>query len=254
MAGALDPLLGLLHDPRTASESVSTVGILDGAASVYLWGRSPAVVSSVLYSLARRVDPGFAWLELRDRSSVDPVDRLLASDPGRPRSNTIAFRPQDLAPGPLPKPAALSWLVAVDESPAELDRFRDFLALPEVLQEVVGRPVGPGAPRVLAIPHADLLADLLSGSLDALRTIARILKSAAVSIMIGQTARNTPLRDWFDYVFEVRADGLESWPEGSLVCERTPNRGAAAEGLQFPLRRLSWATDVLSAARELSSR
>ena len=253
MAAALDPLIAILEDHRLATEATSLRGVLEGAASVYLWGTSRPLVNSVLYSLARRLDPEFTWLHMRDRSRTDPVDRLLAEDLHRAEASSIPFQAKDLVPRPTMKAASLSWLVKFDESPDELNQLRAFLALPEVFQEAVSRTVPPGAPRVLAIPNSDRLAELFVGRVDRLGALARILKESSVSIMVGQSVRDGPIQDWFDYAFEVRGVDLGSWQQGSLVCERSPNNKGSAAGMKFPLRQLPWAADVLVAASKLAS-
>jgi hypothetical protein len=252
MAAAFDPLLARLLTPDPRSGTVSPRGVLDGAASVYLWGSSRATVNSVLYALARQIDPEFTWLSVRD-GTPPPVDQLLARGVDTPRANSVAVRPEALIPGPRVKIASLSWMVSFGERPEELDQLRAFLALPPPLQEVVGRPVPQGAPRILAIPNADHLAALFEARIEMLAALARVLKESGVSILVAQTQRDGPLREIFDYAFRVHADGLDSWREGNLVCEQTPQARASEAGVSIPLRRLTWMADVLDAANALAS-
>lgn len=219
---------------------------------MYLWGKSRSVVNSFLYSLARRADPEFTWLHVRDREPR-PVDLLLAEGLPHPRASSVAMHPEALLPGPRMKVASLSWMVSFGERPEELDQLRAFLALPAPLQEVVARPVPAGAPRVLAIPNTDRLTELFAGRIEMLANLARILRESSVSIMVGQVNKDGALRDSFDYVFEVRADGLGSWQQGTLFCERTAPGYADTKGRELPLSRFGWASDVLDAAQALTS-
>jgi hypothetical protein len=254
MAETLDPLLVLLQDFHGTPDIAAATGVLEGAGSVYLWGRSRPVVDSVLYSLARRIDPEFAWIHILDRSRADSVDQLLATDI-RPWANgTISVQPRDLVPRPAIERAALSWLVVADDDPVEFDRLRDFLALPDALQEAVGRPVRAGASRVVAVPSSDRLVELFSGKVESMWKIAQILKDSSVSVLVSATTDDSPLRDWFDYSFEVRAEDLTSWQDGSLVCERIPGRPSTAPETTVPLTQLWWATDVLTAASKAEMR
>jgi hypothetical protein len=251
VSAAIDPFLAILGDSRAAAHPGPLSGVLGGSESVYLWGNSRPVVNSVLYALARRMDPDFTWLHVRDRGASASIDHFLAEGMNRSAASTIAVRPRDLVPGPKVKAASLSWLVSFDERPEELDQLRAFLALPEVFQEAVGRTVPPGTPRVLAIPNSDRLADLFTGRIHMLGALARILKESSVSIMVGQSEKNGPLREVFDYAFEVRATDLSSWKQGRLICERTPQEKVNFTGLDLPLDGLSWATDILTAATQL---
>jgi len=252
MASAFDPLLARLLTHDSTDEAGSLSGLLAGAASVYLWGSSRATVNSVLYALARRIDPEFTWLHVRD-ATPRAVDQLLAKGIPSPRANSVVVRPEALIPGPRMKIASLSWMVSFGERPEELDQLRAFLALPPPLQEVVGRPVPQGFPRILAIPNSDRLAALFAERMEMLAALARVLKESGVSILAAQSERDGPLRDLFDYAFQVRVDDLRSWRDGNLVCERTPSVTASGAGVSLPLRRLSWMADVLDAATALDS-
>jgi len=250
MTAAFDPLLArlLTDDPAPAPEA--SRGILDGAASVYLWGTSRPAVNSVLYAFARLIDPEFTWLDVRE-GNPPPIDRLLAHGITAPRANSVAVRPEALLPGPRVKIASLSWMVSFGERPEELDQLRAFLSLPPPLQEVVGRPVPQGAPRILAIPNADRLVALFQDRLDMLGALARVLQESGVSILVAQTQRDGALRRLFSYAFQVRVPELESWREGNLVCEQTPQASASEAGVSLSLRRLTWMADVMDAASAL---
>lgn len=253
MAAAFDPLLAHLLTADAPSEPGSLRGILDGAASVYLWGESRPVVNSVLYSVARRVDPEFTWLHVPDRNAL-PIDQLLAQGLRAPRANSVAVQPEALEPRPRMRVASLSWMVSFGERPEELDQLRAFLSLPPPLQEVVGRPVPQGAARVLAIPNADRLTELFADRMEMLVALARLLKESGVSILVAQSERDAPLRSIFDYAFEVRAPDLATWRQGSLHCERTPKETIQEIGTSLPLHRMSWMSDILDAAYALSPR
>ena len=103
----------------------------------------------------------------------------------------------------------------------------------------------------MAIPNSDRLAALFEGRFDALRALARILKDSSVSIVVGQQDETGPLHEMFDYVFEVQATGLDSWREGSLVCQRARIPGSKSAGVRVSLADLPWAADVLTLASNL---
>jgi len=249
-----DPLLDIFASAHRPSPGPNPDGDLGRAPSIYLWGTSRPVVNLVLYGLARRTDPDFAWVEIRDRGSLPASGRLGEDGSSEPWGQSIHVRAEELLPRSPVAPPSVSQLVRLDDDPGELDRLQQFVVLPAPVQAFAARSMPNGGPRVLAIPNADRVADLYAGRALTLRRLIQTMQEVSISLMTGRADGPGPLRNVFDYVFEVRSTDLRTWEDGQLLCERTANPKALPVGRAFPLVELAWATDVLSAATRPESR
>ena len=242
---ASDPVVPLLK-PSEADELIPGSRPTDGcAASVYLWGSSRPVVNLVLYAMAGRIDPEFAWLQVSDRGNLDAVDRLLMQGWKRPRLDRVALRAAELLPRPEVDPSFMRRLF--DDEPGEdgeVERLREFVSLPAAVQQVVSRHVPRRGTKVLAIPNADRLADLYAGRPFELEMLLRVLEETSVSLLTGRSNGPGPLRQLFQYVMELRVPDLASWPEGLLLIEQAPSESADLVGQAFPLGQLAWAEEL----------
>jgi len=240
-----DPVVSLLA-PAEEAGSVPGSWATDGfAPSAYLWGSSRPVVNLVLYAMAGRIDPEFAWLQVSDRGTPDAIDRLLMEGWKRPRLDRVKMRAEEFLPRPEVSPSFIHRLFEEDgDDGGEMERLRQFVTLPPLVQNVVSRHVPRRGAKVLAIPNADRLADLYSGRPFELESLLRVLEETSVSLLVGRSEGPGPLRQLFQYVMEVRVTDLESWPEGLLIIERAPSENAEFVGEAFSLGQLSWAEEL----------
>jgi len=244
MMAAPDPVLSLLKASESA-DAIPEHGWTSGfAPSAYLWGSSRPAVNLVLYAMAGRIDPEFAWLQVSDRGTPDSVDRLLMNGWRRPRLERVAMRAEEFLPRPEVTPSFLHRLFKDDGGEGEVEWLRQFVTLPPLVQTTVSRHVPRRGTKVLAIPNADRLADLYAGRPFELETLLRVLEETSVSLLVGRSNGPGPLRQLFHYVVELRVPDLESWPEGLLIVEQAPSESSEFVGQAFSLGQLPWAEEL----------
>jgi hypothetical protein len=248
MSSTRDPVIDIFANRHDLGPDDGHGRARDVTPSVYLWGTSRPTVNLVLYALARRADPEFAWLDVQDRGSLHSSHRRLDEGSFELRKESVAVRAEDLLPHPPVVASSLSRIVRLDSDPGELDRLQQFIALPTVVQTLAARSLPNSGPRVVAIPNSDRLADLYAGRPDTLRRLIQTMQEISISLVVGRAEGPGPLRNVFDYVFEVRATDLPAWDRGHLVCEYSQDIDVMAVGRRFPLTALTWAADVLAAA------
>lgn len=242
MTIASDPIVSLLKPSETSTDIPGSNWTDAFAPSVYLWGSSRPAVNLVLYAMAGRIDPEFAWLQVSDRGSPDAVDRLLMESWQRP--DRIAMRAEEFLPRGKVDPSFMRRLFDDDGEEEMAERLRQFVTLPPLVQQMVSRHVPRRGTKVLAIPNADRLADLYAGRPFELETLLRVLEEASVSLLTGRSNGPGPLRQLFQYVMELRISELESWPEGLLIVEHAPSENADLTGQAFSLGQLSWVEEL----------
>ena len=248
MSPARDPVVNALESHRETHPGTDPGPDASPSPSVFLWGSSPPVVNLVLYALARRMDPEFVWVNVRDHGAPDPFDELLESGRSKVRTESVAIPPDGLRPNPPMRARSLASLVLLDDAPHDIDRLQRFMALPVTAQEIAARSVPTSGARVLAIPNIDRVSHLYAGQPETAGRVLQALREISVSLMIARGDGPGPLRALCDYVFEVRAHDLASWERGVLVAERSASPEILTVGRALPLADLAWANDVLTAA------
>jgi len=250
MTSGSDPFLAALAPAEEGDRVDHGEGPLTTAPSVYLWGTSRPLVNLVLYALAARIDPEFAWLHVSDRGNPERLDELLNAGWAQPQIDSVDLHAEELRPARDEPRAAIAGLLEGEEAAEEVERLRSFLLLPATVQQVVSRHLPSEGPRVIAIPNADRVADLYAGRTEQLRELLATLGGASVSLMVARANGPGPQRELFDYVFEVEGPSLRDWPDGRLVVEHAPPENVGSVGRAFRLDRMPWAIDVLGRVPE----
>lgn len=205
-----------------------------GAWSTFLWGESRSVLNRVLFAMVHANDPDPLWLEIRGPQDAPsepgplelgwiPEERLLVT------REPAEARPQDALGN-----QALFNVVRSDEPKRVVARLSDFLRLPSIAQEVVGRSGPPHRPRVVGIANTDRVRDDYPKTAEGVRPVIEAFLAGDVLPFMAATSRPSEGRWAFDFVFEVRAKDLAHWQSGWLVPEKAhPQSGF---GVGRPLR------------------
>jgi len=215
-----------------------------GRYGTFFWGESRSVLERVLYAAVRAIDPEPLWLEL------DP-SRSGAEEPGPVGldwipSDHVFLVDSPSAARPQSGVARMSvlHLLHADESDEAIRRLSDFVRLPPIAQEIIGQ-VEPGQRhRALAVANSDRVRAMYPETVDGVRPIVTSLLDAPIIPVLAAQGTPGPGRMAFDFVFEVRASGLNHWREGSLLPEKAPRGAGVHVGTAIPL----WSIPGLDAA------
>ncbi|MGI0132394.1 MAG: hypothetical protein ACREDK_04810 [Thermoplasmata archaeon] len=195
------------------------VGTFRAPTSVLVWGPHRYPLNRMLVALARRVDPGFLWLEIRDPDEVaEPGEPSTTGELGSSRNFVVTvaetLRPPQVLRSPRPTEHG-AW-------EGEPERLAETRHLPEALQEILGR-IRPGSgPRVVAGAN---LGRLWAGHPDPpafVRRVLRLLRARGVTFLVSATEIPRPVRSDFDHVLHVTLPTQHPWTESVLEVEKGP--------------------------------
>ena len=179
--------------------------------------------------LARRADPGFAWTDLAPpESGVGKDGRLLMS-----RSSEGAWvngaRPEDAAPPALDVSAIGRLLLAPGAPSDDLDRLREFLRLPSIVQLLAGRATRPDGGATIVILGLDAVAaPLLASTFGSPALHAALRRAGITCITTYRGSPPTALVEPFDLAFRVDGSPGPDWSE--TIVQAT--RGEVPPGLR----------------------
>lgn len=248
---------GIDRGPRDAVEPVSIgfadleerwvlpAGALGKPSTIFVYGDCRPVVNGVAFAMADMLDLAPFWLEVRDGKGGDesnaatvgwiPSDRFFISQEG-----------SGLEPNHGIANLALWTIVRSDEPAEELAKLTDFLRLPTLLQEMIGRWTPDSSPRAVVVANAERIKHLFPREPGELRRLLSTILEHSASLVVTHTGQPGDGRFGFNAVFRVHATSFESWNEGTLECEKGRARGPFSIGRP---RRLA---DIPSVARILS--
>jgi len=221
-------------------------GTVGKPCSIFVYGDCRPVVNGVAFALADMLDLAPLWLEVHegldghDGPSVAsagwvPAERVLWSAAGS------GLEPNDAIAN-----LALWAVVRSDEPVGEVTDLTDFLRLPELIQEAIGRAVIDSRPRTLVVANTERADQLVPHERSSLQRFLRSITNRSVSLVVAHTGTPLEQRFAFSAAFRVHAPSFASWRVGSLECEKGLMRGPFAVGRPWRL------SDVPSIARVLA--
>lgn len=221
--------------------------------TVFVGGTSRPVVNSVAYAIAEMIDLTPFWLDVRDAAQspdgLDPAttgwippDRMFVSEGGR------GLEPEALVAG-----ASLWKLVRADESPALLSQLKEFLQLPEVIQEILSAASPKSGPKAVVTANSDRLVHMFPKTPEGLQRFLTSIAGASLSIVAAHTGAPVQARFGFKTVFRVDVETPARWMEGTIVCEQGIAQGPFALGRSNRLSDVPGIARVFAGLHHLTS-
>ncbi|HTS32717.1 MAG TPA: hypothetical protein VMI55_02105 [Thermoplasmata archaeon] len=227
--------------------------IIERPVSLLVYGSSLATVNLTLYALAEAANPEFLWINVLGRNEPPNI-----ADPAIlgwvPRDRLLTFEESEATKVGRPvTPAGISNLIAQDEPVRDLSRLIAFLRLPDPTQCYLATEPAGGKPGLVAVPNTHRVASAWADA--KVEPILEAHLHAGYSLFVGYSEvvgdHRRPVgpgRGAFDYVFRVTGDGLHTWKESRLVCERGIPEAAFQTGSEFPLANLPFVASVFHRA------
>lgn len=203
------------------------------AVAIIVTGETRGLVNRVAFSMARSLDPAPFWLEIVEhgedpeplRMGWVPTERLYVTE-----------RPEDLEPARAVGNLALWGVVRSDEPATLLAQLTDFVRLPPLVQEVLGRTTADSRLRAVAVGNADRIGPLFAQHPEEVAWLVDYLRTSSLCLILASTGYIGPSRTAFDCEFRVIGDSLERWKEATITCDRSRVAGTFSIGRPFPIR------------------
>lgn len=208
-----------------------------------VWGASRAVLSRVLFGLARAASPSPYWVEIRGRQAEPDGPGPTELGWVRPDrffiiGDLLELQPKD-AQATVPF-ALISFLR--DPSAAAI---ADTMRLPPNTDQSWTALGTTEAPRVVAVANVDRVDQLYPQTPRAMQAVVKAFLRAGV-VPYFSTQRATKRSAAADFVFQVVATSLGEWRAGTLVCEKAPEGSFWKKGDGLLLTRLPSIASALS--------
>lgn len=203
------------------------------AFAIIVSGRARGLVNRVAFSMAQSLDAAPFWLEIVEHGEVPEPLRMGWVPPER---LYVTERPEDLEPARAVGNLALWGVVRSDEPATLLAQLTDFVRLPPLVQEVLGRTAADSQLRAVAVGNADRIGPLFSQRPDEVTWLVDFLRASSLCLILASTGYVGPSRTAFDCEFHVTGDSLERWSEATITCERSRVTGTVPIGRPFPIR------------------
>ena len=226
---------------------VLPAGAAGKPSTIYVYGDCRPVVNGVAFAMADMLDLTPLWVEVRD--AVRDGDEVTAASAGwiPPDRFFLSQEGSGLEPNDGVANMALWTIVRSDEPSEHLAELTDFLRLPLLLQEMIGRWTPDSGPRAVVVANVERVKHLFPREPgEARRFLATILNHSA-SLVVTHMGEPGEGRFAFNAVFRVHASSFDSWSDGTLECEKGRARGPFSIGRP---RRLG---DIPSVARILTA-
>ncbi|MCI4364002.1 MAG: hypothetical protein L3K13_06870 [Thermoplasmata archaeon] len=201
------------------------------ARTVLVSGDAESTVLSVARSIAERLDPNFAWLEIVDPRRQDP-DPPVSGIPAERLFRRVL--PDQLRPRASASRRKFQSLVRSDESPETLRSLERFLRLPELVQKLTVQAGEVGPRRLLAIGRGERLVGIYPDGSPLIAEFLHTLESYGLYVLVSYFGPGR--RDWpiFDLVLRTHGTG----PSASISVEKGDPGSALATGARFAVRAL----------------
>ncbi len=180
------------------------------ATSIYLWGSDRGRLNAAARKIARRLDPGYAWVE---------VDSGIPAEYGGATPAAVSVK--DVLPRPAPS-ATLFWSYLRSRGQQRAtDDLREFLAMPDPIQSAVATLLVPEAerPRLLVIANADRVCSAQPRGPWILRPYIEFLASHEISVMVTFAGRPCHHRAEYEYSLTTSDSLPEKFRSDAAVCQ-----------------------------------
>ena len=186
-------------------------------ASFYLHGISRTEVNLVAYYLARSLDPRFHWIEVT-RATRSPTPRYAEwPDAGR---RHFVFRAQEFTPERPVSDGKLEDVIGPRESADTVAHLRDFVRLPDVIQDILSRPAPAAASRVVLLSNTDLTEHDYPPEPGAFLPFLQAMGAEGVTIICSRTGIDRPNRFDFDFVIRIDIEMGSEMATAHLLVEK----------------------------------
>jgi hypothetical protein len=194
--------------------------------SIGIWGGSRATRTRTASAVARRIDPGFYWLQaVGEAGSHDAADRSLSERV--PSGHLFYVRPPELPPQTRLENVA-DWFGREDvDAGTRLQRIGEFLGLPSLARNVTEGRSGTSPARALVLADANLAEPFFSLEEGGIRPFIEACNQYATSLVITLSNRPNPNSRDIDYMLQIRSASPEEESGGSVECRQGPPSGTA---------------------------
>ncbi|MCI4346195.1 MAG: hypothetical protein L3K07_05525 [Thermoplasmata archaeon] len=201
------------------------------ARTVLVSGDAESTVLSVARSIAERLDPNFAWLEIVDSRRQDPDPPVTGIPADRLFHRVL---PEQLRPRASTSRRKLQAVLQPDDASDMLHSLERFLRLPELLQKLMVQAGEVGPRRLLAIGRGERLVGIYPDGSPLVAEFLHTLESYGIYVLVSYFGPGR--RDWpvFDLVLRTHGTG----PTASVSVEKGDPGTALATGARFTVRAL----------------
>lgn len=214
--------------------------------SIFVYGDCRPVVNGVAFAMADMLDLAPLWLEVRDGGGGHDGPTVASAGWVPPERVFLSEAGSGLEPNDGVANLALGSIVRSDEPAEALTELTDFLRLPELLQEAIGRAMPAPSPRAIVLANVERVEQLFPREPGSLHRFLHSILTRSVSLVAAHTGPPREQRFAFSAVFRVHASSFASWGLGSIECEKGLKRGP------FSVGRLCGLSDIPSIARVLA--
>ncbi len=183
--------------------------------AVEFFGSSRLASNLAALGLARRVNPHFLWLEVRGTSGLDEVDGGLVPSLIPAGQLFVSERAEELRPDPGIANMALWSMISSEETPEVVARLRDFLLLPQPLQQLIVSIERTDRPGVVVVSNSDRIPGFCPADPAEAGAFLDAFRRESVSL-ICTTRSDEPSPAPFDQMFRVVSAPETGWEEGHL--------------------------------------
>ena len=184
--------------------------------------------------MAAACEPNPVWVDFRVADTAPDESGPVAGGVV-PKDHLYVVTKSEAKPGPAVTDRALWTVIRSDEPKDTIAELTDFLRLPPRAQEIVGRAGGQGRRLSLVVANSDRIREFYPGYAQLIRALIDTTVRANMVPIFASLPPTDPGYLAFDLVFEVRAQGLAQWREGTLRCEKAPAGSEFVAGRSTPL-------------------
>ncbi len=213
------PIVGTRRPPqvREGSSDDPFRPLRKRPASFYIHGISRTEVNLVAYYLARSLDPRFHWIEVT-RASQSPTPRY-AEWPEAGRRHFV-FRAREFTPAHPVSDGKLEDVFGPSESADTVAHIRDFVRLPDVIQDILTRPAPAPVPRVVLLSNTDLTERDYPPEPGAFHPFLRAMETEGATIICSRAGIDRPNRFDFDFVLRIDIESGSEIAAANLLVEK----------------------------------
>jgi len=208
--------------------------------SIGLWGGSAGDRCRLVQSIARRIDPGFFWLQIGGPlTATDPAEQAIVQEV--PADRLFFLNPSDIAPNPDLGNMA-SWFVREDvEADTRIRTLADFMRLPNIARNLLQDRPQDSQTKALVMANFDRAGHLYPTVAGEVRPFIEAINEYATTILLTINGEPLARASSLDYILHIHEDLTEGRRVVSVECRHGPppeTPGLFAMGHRWELKTL----------------
>jgi hypothetical protein len=208
------------------------VDLFERPATALFIGPPGPLLNLVVFGFASTLDPGVAWVDVRNEEeeapSLDP-GRLGLVRPDRYRTAS----PEVLIPNPRALEVDTSPWIRPEEATEAVQNLKGFMGLSAHTQETISQTIAGKRPPVIVLSNAHRISRFYPE--ESLGVFLDVFKKAGITLFLAYQDTPPASRLKFDYVFHLDGHDAADWRSAALNCEQGVKSGPLAVGKQCPL-------------------